>query len=326
MSSKFPRPTPVKDSAPASPKYEVPEALASASSIASTVGGTMSYLKRRKAQRVKKIQQSIGTPGDHARMCLSVPHPVEWELALREISPVSEAHSFLIFLWKQPPLENDKGRWCLYEAIPEPLIEPGRLAELRSAPYWILPTPGERQAQAAVVSATQWEVYRERKLDVRPLWCLQGSEGGTPLTYTSLEERYLRLMGKPDRPPYLGDLPFTGWDNRVKRAVLVRDRLAKLGSVAALRHSGNAAVMKADQEAAEKEYRRVFWDTTAERMGPATELFAHLLKRGDMDGKWERQTAEDAAAAANAREHFIEYGSIPDALHYKRRRLVVAQS
>lgn len=277
-------------------------------------------------KKIAKMVKQMGTPLDVVRSMMAVPVPPAWEVDLRTISPVSEDHSFLVFAWKQPPLDHDAGRWCLYEAIPDKLIGTERRMELGGAPYWRLPTKAARFAQAQVVTAFQWAMYREHRLDVRPFWCIQGAEGGTPLHHSRMEQRYLSMMGKPIHPLHVGALAFAPWDNRVKAQVVQRDRLAKLGgSVERLRGTGTSASMIAANQEMEREYRRAFWDWFAEKLGEKTELYAHVLKHLP-DGERPRQSAQEAAAAANARDYFIEHGFVPDPHVYRKKNILVAQS
>jgi hypothetical protein len=281
-------------------------------------------LRPGQARRVKKILAGLGTPGDYARGLMQREVPPEWYRDLREISPKTDASSYLVFAWKEPPLQPQRGRWCLYEAIPDPLISVERRMELSSAPFWKRPK-GERGAQAQQVSAYQWEMYRRDRVDVRPFWCLQGSEGGTPLHHSAIEKRYLRMMGKPSDPFAVGVLPFAPWDGRVRHQVLLRDRLSRLGgSVERMRGTGTSEAQIAANEAAEKEYRRVFWDWFTAKLGPATELYAYILKHESPDRP--RQTREEHIAANEAREIFIETGRMPDPIEYRNRKLVVAAS
>ena len=283
-----------------------------------------SRLKPGQARRVKRLLSNLGTPGDFARALMQKTPPKEWERSLREISPVSESASYLIFAWKEPPLQPERGRWCLYEAIPDALIGVERRMELSSAPYWVLPK-GDRHAQAMLVSAYQWEMYHRFRVDVRPFWCLQGTEGGTPLHHSAIEKRYLRMMQKPADPLAVGDLPHAPWDGRSRAQVLERDRLNKLGgSVERLRGTGTVESVRSAQEAAEKEYRRVFWDWFSEKMGPSTELFTYILKHENTDRPV--QSREENIAANEAREIFIETGRMPDASEYRSRKLIVAGS
>lgn len=267
------------------------------------------------AQKVRTILDAVGTPADVVRALMAKSPPPEWERDLREISPVSSAHSHLVFAWKEPPGEPDRGRWCIYEATPEPLVRTERLMELQSPPYWTLPTKEARHAQAQQVSAYQWEMFRRDRVDVRPFWCLQGTEGGTPFHLSNIEQRYLRMMGLPDYPLPMGALPYAPWDNRTKGQLLDRDRLYRLGG-AIDRLKGEAVVERAE---AEQTFRRRFFDWFSEKMGPQSELMAWCAAHEDADKLYARQTREEAMAAADARDVFIATGRLPNVDDYKKR-------
>lgn len=279
--------------------------------------------KQKVQERIATIKQSFGTPLDVAKAQLARKVPAEWERDLREISPVSAHSSYLLFAWKAPPFAMDDGRWCLYEAIPDALITVERRMELAAAPYWELPKD-QRHGQATIVSAFQWLMYREHRVDVRPFWCLQGSEGGTPFHLSRLEQRYLRMMNKPSEPIPLGALPYAPWDARVKRQVMERDRLAKFGgSIEKLKASGTHAAVAADLDAQEKAYRRAFWDWFGEKLGPQTELMTWIASHEDADRVIRRQSREEAIAANEARDYFIEHGRVPDPWEFRRKKIVV---
>jgi hypothetical protein len=280
------------------------------------------FRDRLHAKRIRRTVDALGTPGDIARKGMQKQPPAEWVQALREISPESDAVSYLVFAWKEPLLEPARARWCLYEAIPDALITTERRMELAGAPYWERPLE-ERQAQAQVVSGYQWMMYHEHRVDVRPFWCLQGAEGGTPLHHSRQERRFLTLMGQPADPLHVGALPYAGWDNRVRAAVVDRDRLVRFGgSITQLRDSGTPDAFKSNVEAQEKAWRRQWWDHITARLAPSTELYAYILKHEDPDRH--RQRAEDAIAAAEAKEVFIETGRMPDPSEYRNRALVFA--
>jgi hypothetical protein len=270
------------------------------------------------AAAVQSIRQAMGTPLGVARALIAKHPPREWTQALRELSPVSDAHSFLIFAWKEPLFDPDHGRWCLYEAIPEACIETARRYLLSGTPYWDLPTAAERAERSQLVSAFQWEMYQRHRWDVRPFWCLQGTEGGTPLHLTSLEQRFLRMQGKSDRPRAVGELPYAPWDDRVRRAVLRRDRLMALGrSVDALKATGTSEAVRIQREAAEREFRRVQWDWMSDRLAPRADELRHFLKTG-YTSHMRRQSKAEARAAEDAKDVFIETGRLPDPVQYDR--------
>ena len=295
--------------------------------------GVAESRERRKTREttVRKVRAETGTPGDYVRSLMAKPVPEEWERDLREISPVSDATSFLVFSWKKSPMDiaGDDARWCLYEAIPSPLITPERRAELAAAPFWdkrVYRNKGAMEAQATQVSAYQWVMYHDHQLDVRPFWCLQGNAGGTALSHSSLERRYLTLMKKSPDPDIVGALPYAPWDARVKRAVLERDRVYKMGSLAAVKASGDPVLMALAKQQAEKDFRRAFWDYADENARPNGDLLEYILRHEGHNPNRTRQTREESEAANEARDIFIETGRVPSPLEFKHRKETFAVS
>lgn len=285
--------------------------------------------RKRHHRAVARVRAETGTPGDYVRSLMAKPLPEEWERDLREISPVSDAISYLIFSWKKSPLDvtGEGARWCLYEAIPNALITDARREQLSAAPFWdrrVYRNKGAAHAQAMEVSAYQWVMYHDYQLDVRPFWCIQGHAGGTALSYTSLERRYLTLMGRPSDPDQMGSFPYAPWDARVKKAVLERDRVYKLGSIGAVKASGDPIVMKLAKEQAERDFRRAFWDYTAEKLRPNGDLLEYILRHEGHNPTRRQETREEAEAAAEARDVFIETGRVPHEMEYRRKKIRLA--
>ena len=279
--------------------------------------------KEAQVKKIASIKQSFGTPLDVVRGLMAKRPPQDWVDDLASISPKSEVSSYLTLAWKAPPFAMDEGRWTIYECIPDRLIGAERRMDLAGTPFWELPRD-QRAGQAQIVSAFQWEMYRLHRVDVRPFWCLQGSEGGTPFHIDRVEQRFLRMMGKPSEPLPLGALPYAPWDARSRKAVLERDRLVKFGgSIAKMKASGTTAAVSAELDAQEKAYRRAYWDWAGEKFGPQTELLAYCMKQEDADRVMTRQTREEAIAAAEAKDYFIETGRIPDPHQFKKRTISV---
>lgn len=286
--------------------------------------------RKARASVIRQVRAETGTPEHYARSLMAKPVPEDWERDLREISPVSDAISSLVFSWKKSPLdiEGKDARWCLYEAIPDALIDLERRIELQSAPFWdkrVYRTKGAMQAQATVVSAYQWVMYHDHRVDVRPFWCLQGKAGGTPLAFTRMEKRYLTLMGKPSEPDAVGAFPYAPWDARARRAVLERDRVVKLG-LASVKQSGDPVLMALAKQQAEKDFRRAFWDYTAENLRPNADLLEYILRHEGHNPSRRQQTKEESEAAHEAREIFIETGRVPSEYEFKHRQQTFAVS
>ncbi len=257
-----------------------------------------------------RMAHSIGTPGDVARALLDTPVREEWVRDLRQMSPKSEAVSWLYLTWKEPPFQPDKRRLVVYDCIPEAHIHPELRMYLAGTPYWELPQ-AERAGRAAIVSATQWEMYRRFRVHAKPFWIIQGKDGGTPASYSEVERKWLRLMHQPDSPPTLGALPFAPWDNRVKHRILERDRLTKFeGQIARLRERGNPETIAAELDAAEKEQRRAFWKWWTEQHQESADMWKWYIGHSEVTHRLRQETRDEFLAAAMAEERFIETGRV----------------
>jgi hypothetical protein len=251
-------------------------------------------------------------PWTHAKRLLAHTPPPEWERALRALSPHSDTHSWLRFVWYElPDAKPGDGRWTLYECVPDALIPTGKRMMLRDTPYWDLPI-GQRQGRGQMVTAVQWELYRLERVEARPFWILQGNQGGTPATFTEMEQKMLRVKQQPTNPPALGALPFAPWDARVERAVRQRDRLKRLnGDIEALRRNASPEAVQAELDAAEKAFRREMLTWWADQMQEQSDFIAWYSQKCESDRTLRRASREEFMAAQLLEESFVEHGIIP---------------
>lgn len=267
-------------------------------------------------RRGARLASKAGTPLDVTRALMAVPVPAEWERELREMSPITDTTSHLRFAWKEPLFDSDKRRLVIYECLPDALIGDEHRMFLAEKPYWELPKE-ERFGRSQIVSAFQWEMYRVHRVSATPFWCIQGKDGGTPMSYGEIEKRWLRAMKQPDSPPHLGALPYAPWDNRVKQALLRRDRLAKVGSsIAKLRQRGNTAYLKAEADEAEKAYRKEFLTWFSDTMQEQADVWAWYIRHSEVTHRLPKQSRAEWLAANALEESFIEHGVIPDAVQF----------
>lgn len=263
--------------------------------------------KRREMARVT-VQ-----PAALARELLAIRPPSDWERELREVSPKSEAHSWLRFAWMETPREAktfrpDQGRWVLYECIPDGLLSGERRFQLQT-PYWELPK-GMQMGRSVVATAFQFELYKAERVDARPYWILQGDRGGTPCAYTALDTRLLQAAGQPADPPARGALPYAPWDGRVRDAIARNDRLVALSRrIEALRATASADALRAEADAAEEAYRRARWAWWAEQMEESADFLAWYTRKTEADRTIRRLTSEEARAMADAEERYITTGT-----------------
>ena len=251
------------------------------------------------------VKQS--TPLDIVRgIAATHPWPDAWEQKLREISPKSDATSWLYGAWL-----HHASRWVLYECLPYPLIPEGKRVQLMGTPYWEMPKhlrAGRKQA----VSAFQWEMYRKHKVWARPFWVLQGTDGGTPAKYTEVEEAILQAQGKDTEPPPAGDLPFAPFDERAERAIRKRDRLTQMQHrIEKLRASGNTDALKAETVLAEEMFRKEFWAWWTETLQPQAEFWAWRSAKEDAPFLTRQATTAEQIAAEQTEEQFLTSGDLP---------------
>ncbi len=253
------------------------------------------------------------TPDVYAASLLDKPVPPEWERRLRELSPKSDHHSWLMLTWMAKPGFPSTGRWVLYECIPEAHVPTEMRDRLGGTPYWELPKE-RRAGRQSLVSPTQWLIWRRHRVWARPFWIIQGNTGGTPMKYSEIEQRWLKLAQQPTEPPHLGALPYAPFDGRVEAAIKKRDRMAKLDfSLERLRESGNAAAMQAEIDEAEKQWRRDFLTWWGEQLQPQAEFLEWYTRRTEADYTLRRQTRAEFLAAQRLQDEYVETGYLPTA-------------
>lgn len=172
------------------------------------------------------------------------PFPKDWLARLREESPVSTVHSYLIPYWYRPA-----ERWVLYQGMPVGLIreQPERpvcpgftgdeflLAVSRKAPRDLHP-----EDRTPYLSDVQYEMYRRYNVYAAPFWVLQGDHGGHQVSFGPLQQELLAAQRLPLEPPQVGTLPACPFDQRVVDRLRALNRLRQLhGNLDVLRKTGS---------------------------------------------------------------------------------------
>lgn len=142
--------------------------------------------------------------------------PPEWEIRLREVSPISEEHSWLAIRWYA-----EAERWVLYECVPNQFINQGIRAELEGA------HPDTLEQWARIVSPYQWEMYRKHRVHARPCWVIQGSKGGHKVEFDPADQELCRAVGLPTEPAAPGALPYAPFDERVVQQIVNMSKLVR---------------------------------------------------------------------------------------------------
>lgn len=256
--------------------------------------------------------------------------PPSWERRLREVSPIVERLPHLRFRFFEPHHTwafPERGIWALYSCVPKAAVPKDR-AELYDK-HWSELRSGEDEAQnrmtgAAVarkstVSSYQHYMWHVYGVDVKPFWFLMGEAGGSPAKYTRMEERCLDAVGMPSEAPPIGMLPACPFDERAVAAIVARDRLYQESTGLEL-----ADELRAEDDAAEREYRKRFLDWWYAQTAPQAEFMKSYLRKKEADNTLRRATASEADAIAQFRENWIEFGQVPNAVVAGSRAVQVA--
>lgn len=143
--------------------------------------------------------------------------PPEWEQRLREVSPVSDQHSWLAFRWF-----DEAQRWMLYECVPIRFIEDNTLIEDLAGP-----DPNTPEGADVLVSVYQQQMFRQHRVHARPCWVIQGTKGGHHASYTKAVQEDHRALGLPTEPPKPGALAYADFDERVVRHIVEMNKLVR---------------------------------------------------------------------------------------------------
>ncbi len=248
--------------------------------------------------------------------------PARWVERLHELWPVSDQLQWLHFRMFPEAISKKVGepiigsaRWVLYSMTPPALIfDQTRLAMLDDKPWWELPVD-QQFGRMMGVTTYQYAMWHEYRCLARPYWCIQGTEGGTPMQYTMRETAILRGEGLPTDVPNPGDLPFAEFDERVVNALLARDKFRKLGgALDRLRDPDKAAAdVKAEEAEAETVFRTTFVKWFKQRMEPNAEFIATHRRKSENEADFRPATRTEANAADQWEDHFIATGTVPAA-------------
>lgn len=260
--------------------------------------------------------------------------PPDWERELRQHSPKSDEHGFLQLVWEPGERWIPGQRWTLYEMLHETFVDDEILHELtgpspRSEGHFCSTKVPEqfqclcrrkleswRGGPCALITRTQWRVWRETGYYAKPFWILQGDRGGHKFRYTSEERERLRLTDVPDLPA-LGDLPAAPFDARVIAHVIRGNRLRQLTqTLGEFRRTMGAGYEEHRQRLA-REMRAEYVKWFSEYNDDVNDLFVRAARTGAMDG--ERKTSIDYDRVDEiAMSQFIETGVLPSALEIQR--------
>ncbi len=272
-------------------------------------------LRRKRAER----NQGFGINIPNAVADVSEPFPEDWMVLLREVSPVTVLHSWLLPYWYRAG-----GRWVLYDALPDCLI-PDDETQLGSAltgkEFFAIMRgirPSEREdfkdTVSQPISDVQHEMYRLHHVFARPFWVLQGENGGHQVNFSPDQATHLISTGRSSVPPKIGELPPCPFDARAATQLQHLNRLHQMeDSMDRLRQSGTKEWADAESQRMQREVREHEMRFIEQQMTPIVDMTMSLVhganSRSEHDDQIIRVPDGTASKAKDAYEQYKETGN-----------------
>ncbi len=275
---------------------------------------TLDFVRDIRAEQLRKKREAraklVGVNLPNSVADVSVPFP--WLRELREVSPITTQHSYLIPYWYRAG-----ARWVLYDAVDRSFIPdndeaPGipmsgreLLSYLEGAP----PREREEWDRCAYVSDVQHELYRLHRVYARPFWVLQGESGGHQVNFSEWQQQVLRAKGLPDHPPVIGSLPPCPFDRRTVNQLNHLNRLHQMdGRLDRLRGSGTVESANAEMQKMQAEIREAECRFIEQQMTPVTDMALSLVKGANSRSEHRDQIVDvKPGAAAEAKDAYDRY-------------------
>lgn len=252
--------------------------------------------------------------------------PVTWETRLREISPVTDNLAHLRFRWREPQsfwLHPERGCWEIYSCTPRRIISRERAEQFDR--HWSEMPQDQQLGRRTYVTSYQHFMWHVHGVEAKRFWVLQGEGGGTPAAYTRREERMLDAEGWLSEPFPLGTFPACPFDERTVNAILARDRFLQSGkNLDRLEQMDRPDYLKAEDDLAEKDFRRKWLGWWCEQMQPQAEFMKSYLRTSESDQTLRRASKAEANAMSDWRDRYIEHGSLSGAGPASSTKIAVA--
>lgn len=259
-----------------------------------------------------------------------VPPPDGWEARLREVSPSGTPMGWLRFrkLDSKPfdpetyAWTHQGPQWMLYRVTPREFLPADRIAQF--AKHWSELPLREQVGRKAMVSSFQHFLFHTEGVEALPFGILQGPTCFTPASYTTRERRYLDACNALSDPYSPGTFPAAPFDERAIQSILTRDRFLQAGKrLDALEKMDRAPELKAQDDAAEREFRETFLDNWFEQCRPQAEFMQSFLRTADADRTFRHGTKAEADVMTDWEDQFIETGVVPNAGIPTSRKLLI---
>lgn len=203
--------------------------------------------------------------------------PAAWRQRLREVSPLSDVHS-----WLEPHWHTGSQRWILYECVPIRYVHDNELIADLQGPD---PESAEGQKAGITVSRFQQQMFRSHRVHARPCWVIQGEKGGHLYAFGESTKELCRARGLPTEPPVPGDKPYAPFDERV---VVQIQRMSKLNRVRGdmgefKRRFGSASSWKREKREELRRARAEFVKYLNDQLEVGDDLIQKAVALGETD-------------------------------------------
>lgn len=255
------------------------------------------------AERRARIGQSVAD--------VSIPFPKEWTALLRDVSPVTTIHSYLLPYWYRVGQ-----RWVLYQCLPRELILPDvpvcyglTGSEFLERVEGLAPRDRPEWDYCAYISDVQHEFYRLHNVYARPFWVLQGDTGGHCVAFEPWQQQLLAAQQLPPKPPQIGTLDPCPFDQRTVAQLRRLNRLEQMrGNLDVLRKTGTREGGDILIEHRQKQIREAELQFLEDQMAPLLDAAKSVHHRADSTDHLCYVQPGTAGRASEALEVYRETG------------------
>lgn len=281
---------------------------------------TLDWVRDARAEQLRRKRARSPESGQNmpnAVRDVSVAFP--WMRELREVSPVTALHSYLLPYWYRV-----KERWVLYDALPVHLLpdDDTPLGSMITGKEFFEIMRGVRPSEREdfkdlvqwPISDVQHEMYRLHQVYARPFWVLQGPGGGHQVGFSPEQAQHLVAMGFGDRPPAIGSLAPCPFDNRAAKQLQHMNRLHQMeDSMQKLRESGSRDYIDQETAAWQTKVRLAECAFIEAQMTPLVDMSNSLVRGPNTRSEHMDQIVRvKSGAAAEAKDAYEAYKATGD--------------
>jgi hypothetical protein len=263
--------------------------------------------------------------------------PREWVRRLEQLSPPTDAHSFLRIVWEAGDPWIPAQRWTVQQMVHPSVVDPDFLKELRgpnprseghmctSMPTheWpVRPPPGyrpcfcRRKTEAwrggpcSAITLSQWKTFQRTGYVPRPFWVIEGDKGGHRESFSPQEQMVLEFCGYPIETPRIGSREYAPFDERVLSQIPRFNRLWKLGvTLERFQRMMSRDGIRSFKQAEEQEARKQLLHEIEDEMREVSDLFVSAADKGEMDHLPRTEIDYERLSDMND-QHYVETGNV----------------